>query len=78
MFCWDQLKRKSRFEFIEKAQQPDLKRPVAALAGLYPQAEIISEVGGGLNFKRKKLLSLLERILKGDVRLVRNIRENVA
>ena len=29
-----------------------------------------SEVGGGLNFKRKKLLALLERVFKGDVRMV--------
>lgn len=53
-----------------RAQQSDLNRQVAALTNLYPQAEIISEVGGGLNFKRKKLLCLLERIFKGDVRMV--------
>ncbi|WP_456057555.1 IS607 family transposase [Aerosakkonema funiforme] len=53
-----------------RAQQADLNRQVAALSNLYPQAEIISEIGGGLNFKRKKLLSLLERILSGDVRMV--------
>jgi excisionase family DNA binding protein len=40
-----------------RAQQPDLNRQIAAIANLYPNAEIISEVGGGLNFKRKKLLS---------------------
>ncbi|MFB2922632.1 MULTISPECIES: recombinase family protein, partial [Aerosakkonema] len=38
-----------------RAQQPELNRQVAALSNLYPQAEIISEIGGGLNFKRKKL-----------------------
>jgi predicted site-specific integrase-resolvase len=53
-----------------RAQQPDLNRQVAALSSLYPNAEIVSEVGGGLNFKRKKLLALLERIFKGDVRMV--------
>ncbi len=53
-----------------RAQQPDLNRQVAALSALYPNAEIVSEVGGGLNFKRKKLLALLERIFKGDVRMV--------
>lgn len=53
-----------------RAQQPDLNRQVAHLSSLYPEAEICSEVGGGLNFKRKKLLSLLERIFKGDVRMV--------
>jgi excisionase family DNA binding protein len=36
-----------------KAQKPDLERQVAALSSRYPEAEIISEIGGGLNFKRK-------------------------
>jgi predicted site-specific integrase-resolvase len=30
----------------------------------------VSEIGGGLNFKRKTLLALLEQILSGNVRLV--------
>jgi predicted site-specific integrase-resolvase len=53
-----------------RAQQSDLNRQVAALSSLYPQAEVIAEIGGGLNFKRKKLLALLGQILSGDVRLV--------
>jgi len=50
-----------------RAQQPDLNRQVAAIANLYPDAEIVSEIGGGLNFKRKKLLALLERVMQGTV-----------
>jgi putative resolvase len=50
-----------------RAQQPDLNRQIAAVANLYPDAEIISEIGGGLNFKRKKLLALLERVMQGTV-----------
>ncbi|WP_017715332.1 IS607 family transposase [Kamptonema formosum] len=53
-----------------RAQQSDLNRQVATLSSLYPQAEVIAEIGGGLNFKRKKLLALLEQILSGDIRLV--------
>lgn len=53
-----------------RAQQPDLQRQVATLASLYPQAEIVQEIGGGLNFKRKKLLFLLGRILSGDISMV--------
>ncbi|KKD37388.1 IS607 family transposase [Limnoraphis robusta Tam1] len=53
-----------------RAQQRDLNRQVAALSNLYPQAEIVSEIGGGLNFKRKKMLALLGQILSGDVRMV--------
>jgi predicted site-specific integrase-resolvase len=32
----------------------------------YPKAEIIKDIGSGLNFKRKGLLSLLERAMRGD------------
>ncbi|MCT7972367.1 IS607 family transposase [Laspinema olomoucense] len=53
-----------------RAQQSDLNRQVAALSNLYPEAEIISEIGGGLNFKRKKMLALLGQVLSGDVRMV--------
>jgi putative resolvase len=53
-----------------RSQQSDLNRQVAALSSLYPQAEIVAEIGGGLNFKRKKLLALLEQILSGNLRLV--------
>jgi putative resolvase len=31
----------------------------------YPQAEIIKDIGSGLNFKRKKLNTILERALRG-------------
>ena len=32
----------------------------------YPEAEIIKDIGSGLNFKRKGLRSLLDRLLQGD------------
>jgi predicted site-specific integrase-resolvase len=49
------------------ALSSDLDRQVARLVELYPSAEVISEVGGGLNFKRKKFISLLERVLRRDI-----------
>ncbi|MBC6418703.1 MAG: IS607 family transposase [Prochloron sp. SP5CPC1] len=48
-------------------QRPDLNRQIAAISNLYPTAEIISEIGGGLNFKRKKLTALLEKVMLGDI-----------
>jgi predicted site-specific integrase-resolvase len=48
----------------------DLNRQVAALVALYPNAEVISEIGGGLNFKRKKLQALLERVMQGTVQRI--------
>jgi predicted site-specific integrase-resolvase len=47
-------------------QRDDLDRQVAYMQSLYPGAEIIKDVGSGLNFKRKGLLSLLDRLLRGD------------
>lgn len=36
------------------------------MRSIHPTAEIIEEVGSGLNFKRKKLLSVLERAMQGE------------
>lgn len=40
-----------------RAQQPDLNRQVAALANLYPDAEVISEIGGEPEAERLRLRS---------------------
>ncbi len=45
----------------------------------YPDAEIVSDVGSGLNFKRKGLLSILERVHSGDkLRVVVAYRDRLA
>jgi putative resolvase len=52
-----------------------LNRQIARLVELYPGAELISEVGGGLNWKRKnpstplraRFRALLERVMSGDI-----------
>lgn len=48
-------------------QRDDLDRQVEFLHSKYPQAELISEIGSGLNFKRRKFLKILERICAGDI-----------
>jgi len=50
-----------------RGQLEDLTRQTDFIRQKYPHAEIVSEIGGGLNFKRKKLLSLLERVMSGTV-----------
>ena len=50
-----------------RAQKPDLDRQIEAVRARYPQAEVVAEIGGGLNFKRKKLLAILGRIMSGTV-----------
>jgi predicted site-specific integrase-resolvase len=51
-------------------QKADLARQVLFLEERCPGAEIIKDVGSGLNFKRKGLRTLLERVLEGTVRSV--------
>ncbi|MCG5061450.1 MAG: IS607 family transposase [Limnoraphis sp. WC205] len=47
-------------------QRDDLDRQVAYMVSVFPQAEIIKDIGSGLNFKRKGLQTLLERLMRGD------------
>ena len=48
-------------------QREDLQRQCNYLQSFYPTAEVVAEVGGGLNYKRKKFLALLERVMSGDI-----------
>ena len=47
-------------------QKDDLQRQVAWLKERFPEAEVVTDVGSGLNFKRKGLRALLERSLPGE------------
>jgi len=47
-------------------QRDDLERQIAFMRSLYPDAEIIRDIGSGLNCKRKGLRALLLRLLAGD------------
>ena len=49
------------------ARKPDLERQIAKLVSLYPTAEVVGEIGDGLNFQRPQFLALLERVRAGDV-----------
>lgn len=49
-----------------RKQRDDLARQVAFMQEKFPQAEIIEDIGSGLNFKRRGLCSLLERAMRGD------------
>ena len=52
------------------SQKPDLERQIQFLVAQYPGCEVVKDIGSGLNFKRKGLLALLERVLSGDVGMV--------
>ena len=62
-----------------KSQSDDLASQVAYLQKHYPEAEIIKDFGSGINFNRKGLRTLLERILRGDkLRVVVAHRDRLA
>ena len=48
-------------------QKADLERQRAFLLERYPDAEVVTDVGSGINFKRPGLLSVLERAHAGAV-----------
>ena len=61
-----------------KKQSADLDRQVAFMRERYPDAEIVSDVAG-LNFKRKGLLAILERLHQEDkLRVVVAYRDRLA
>jgi predicted site-specific integrase-resolvase len=48
-------------------QKEDLSRQISHLQGIYPQGQVFKDIGAGLNFKRKSLLSLLGQVMSGTV-----------
>lgn len=46
-------------------QKNDLARQVAFMRQQFPNADIIKDIGSGLNLKRKGLQSILQRLLQG-------------
>ena len=60
-------------------QREDLVRQVCFMRERYPNAEIVCDIGGGLNFRRKGLVSILERLHRGDkLRIVVAHRDRLA
>lgn len=47
-------------------QKDELARQVAYMRQQFNDAEIIQDIGSGLNFKRKGLQNILQRLLQGD------------
>ena len=62
-----------------KAQADDLASQVEYMRRRFPDAEIVTDFGSGINFKRKGLRSLLERVLRGDkLRIIVAHRDRLA
>lgn len=60
-------------------QKDDLQRQIVELQKLYPNSEVVKDIGSGLNFKRKGLQTLLERVMQGNkFRVVVSYRDRLA
>nr|WP_272819463.1 recombinase family protein [Scytonema hofmannii] len=49
-------------------QKPELEKQINYLGKNYPNCICISEMGSGMNFKRKKFIALMEDVTKGSVK----------
>ncbi|MCP4110820.1 MAG: recombinase family protein [Desulfobacteraceae bacterium] len=47
-------------------QKDDLERQINFMQERYPSADIVKDIGSGLNFRRKGLKTVLERAIRGD------------
>ena len=47
-------------------QRQDLERQINFMQSKYPKAEIIKDIGSGLNYKRRGLKTILERAMRGE------------
>jgi putative resolvase len=53
-----------------KKQKQDLNRQIMFLRERFPNHEVVSDIGSGINYKRKGLLYILELLYKGGIREV--------
>jgi predicted site-specific integrase-resolvase len=47
-------------------QREDLERQIKFMQSKYPKAEIVKDIGSGLNYKRRGLKTILERAMRGE------------
>ena len=50
-----------------KQQKDDLQRQVQYMRNLYPEHEIVTDIGSGLNFQRKGFKTILDQAIKGRI-----------
>ena len=53
-----------------RGQKADLDSLAAKLLELYPNAELVTDIASGLNFKRTGLRAILGRVRQGDVEFI--------
>jgi predicted site-specific integrase-resolvase len=53
-----------------RKQSDDLKRQSRYLSTFYPNYHLIADIGSGINFKRKGFKTILEQLIKGNIKKV--------
>ena len=48
-------------------QKNDLERQIKLLQDAFPDSEVLSDIGSGINYKRRGFRQLVERICKGEI-----------
>jgi predicted site-specific integrase-resolvase len=48
-------------------QKDDLERQVQSMRDLFPGHDVVTDIGSGINFKRRGLQGILERSMRGEV-----------
>ena len=49
------------------SQKDDLESQIKYLGSHYPGCRCVSEIGSGMNFKRRKFLNLMSEVIQGDI-----------
>ncbi len=62
-----QKKRIAYCRVSSPSQRQDLERQIEFFRNRYPHHEIISDIGSGINFKRKGFNSLLDQAIRGNI-----------
>lgn len=52
------------------SQKDDLETQRVYLSKFYPQAKIVTDLGSGLNFKRKAFVKLMEQVGRGEIKKI--------
>ena len=63
-------KKSSMLVFYLKKQQGDLDRQIEFMQSKYPGYRLVSDIGSGINFKRKGFKTILEGLFKGAIKEV--------
>jgi excisionase family DNA binding protein len=66
-------KRKSEIIYCRvstRKQEKDLERQIKFMQTKFPNFEVISDIGSGINFKRPGLQKLLERLCNGEIKTI--------